>query len=59
MSWMALTIGSRQWPALTQNRPEVASITLVPSGLRKCMPLAPANMRGFFLKARLAVKGTQ
>jgi hypothetical protein len=31
---MALTIGSRQWPALTQKRPEVASITLAPSGLK-------------------------
>jgi hypothetical protein len=34
MSWMALTIGSRQWPAFTQNRPDVASMTLLPSGLK-------------------------
>ncbi len=37
----------------------MSSITLRPSGVKKCMSLAPENSRGFFLNARFGVNGIQ
>jgi hypothetical protein len=55
----ACAISGRQWPALTQNKPEDASISRSPRSFHTYMPSARTTIFGSCLNSRLGVNGIQ
>ena len=55
----ASAISFRQWPALTQKRPDDASISRSPRSFHRYMPSARTTIFGSSLKSRFGVNGIQ